>query len=91
MECRRIREGICLCVGDLFRAVYCGESNVVQNNATILRSVMIKARQDGSTMSETFRGLFTQFAHHPPHRSVSRLVLFWLRSPILQQRRHSKS
>jgi hypothetical protein len=51
MEYRRIRDGICLCVGDLFRTVHCGDSNVVQNNnATILRSVKITARQDDSTM-----------------------------------------
>jgi hypothetical protein len=46
MECHRIREGICPCVADASRTVYCGESNVVQNNATILRFVRITVRKD---------------------------------------------
>jgi hypothetical protein len=44
MECHRIREGICPCVGDASRTVYGGESNVVQNNVTILRFVRITHR-----------------------------------------------
>jgi hypothetical protein len=31
---------------------------------------------------ETFRGLFNQFAHRPPHRSVSRLALFVFGRPF---------
>jgi hypothetical protein len=46
MECHRIREGIRPCVGDASRTVYRGESNVVQNNATILRFVRIAVRQN---------------------------------------------
>jgi hypothetical protein len=45
MECHRIREGICPCVGDASRTVYCGESSVVQNNATMLRFARITVRQ----------------------------------------------
>jgi hypothetical protein len=33
-------------VGDVSRTVYCGESNVLPNTATILRSVRITVHQD---------------------------------------------
>jgi hypothetical protein len=38
--------GICPCVGDASRTFYCGENNVVQNNATILLFERITVRQD---------------------------------------------
>ena len=38
MECHRTREGIFLCVVGVYQTVYCGENNVVQNIASIVRS-----------------------------------------------------
>ena len=41
MECHRIREVICLSIVDVYRTVDCGEDNVVQNIASIVRSVSV--------------------------------------------------
>ena len=46
MECRRIRQGVCSCVGNASRTALLWREYVVANNASILRFERISVRQD---------------------------------------------